>query len=151
MASLSTKTFTIDEALSAAEATALAGRKVLIKGYVYTVASAAAGEAGAATITVSETVQGSPADGEIIYPGEAGAKGRDVYSALFVAADAYGITEIEGGGLQTIIKQLGSAGTADPLNQRATSGWKATHVAEILTDAYMVRVEHTSPYERGAN
>jgi N4-gp56 family major capsid protein len=50
-----------------------------------------------------------------------------------------------------IVKQLGSAGTADPLNQRATQGWKATHVAEILSDLFMVRVEHTTPYERGEN
>jgi N4-gp56 family major capsid protein len=151
VASLSTKTFTIDEVLTAADATALAGRKIIVKGYQYTVASAAAGAAGAATITVSETVQGTPGDGEVIYPGEAGAKGRDVYSTLVLGADAYGTTEIEGGGLQMIVKQLGSAGTADPLNQRATQGWKATHVAEVLSELFMVRVEHTTPYERGAN
>ena len=38
-----------------------------------------------------------------------------VYSTLFMGANAYGVTEIEGGGLETIIKQKGSAGTADPL------------------------------------
>lgn len=151
VASLSTKTFTIDEALSAAEAAALVGRKVIIKGYKYTVASAEAGAAGAATLTVSETVSGSPTDGEVIYPGEAGAAGRDVYSTLILGSDAYGVTELTGGGLENIIKQLGSAGTADPLNQRATSGWKATKTAEILVDNYMVRIETASTFESGAN
>ena len=76
----------------------------------------------------------------------AGASGRDVYSTLIIGADAYGVTEISGGGLQHIVKQLGSAGTADPLNQRATAGWKATKVAERLVEAYMVRIETTSTF-----
>lgn len=152
VASLSSKTFTVDEAITAAEATALAGRKVIIKGVPYTVASAAAGAAGAATITVSETVTGSPTDGEIVYPGEAGAKGRDVYATLVMGDNAYGTTEIEGGGLQHIVKQLGSAGTADPLNQRATAGWKATKVAKRLVEEYMVRIETCSTFnDLGAN
>ncbi len=151
VASVAGKVFTIQEALTADDAAKLAGRKILVKGYQYTVTNAAAGAAGAATITVSEDVQGAPAAADVIYPGEAGAAGRDVYSTLFIGADAYGVTEIEGGGLQMIVKQLGSAGTADPLNQRATQGWKATHTAEILSDLFMVRVEHTTPYERGEN
>lgn len=64
-----------------------------------------------------------------------------VHSTLILGADAYGITSIEGGGLTNIVKQLGSAGSADPLNQRSTSGWKAIHVAKILVEEYMVRVE----------
>jgi N4-gp56 family major capsid protein len=151
VASVSSKTFTIDEALTAGDATALVGRKLIIKGYLYTVASAAAGAAGAATITVSETVAGSPTDGEVIYPGEAGAKGRAVYSTLIMGADAYGTTELTGGGLEFIVKQLGSAGSADPLNQRATTGWKATKVAELLTDGYIVRVETASTFDEAAN
>lgn len=65
-----------------------------------------------------------------------------VLGSLFIADGAYGTTDITGGGLETIIKQLGSAGSADPLNQRSTVGWKATKTAEILVEAYMVRVEH---------
>lgn len=151
VASLSSKTFTIDEALATAEAAALVGRKLVVKGYLYTVASAVAGAAGAATVTVVENVSGTPGDGEIIYPGEAGAKGRDVYSTLFVGADAYGTTKVTGGGLQTFVKQLGSAGTADPLNQRATVGWKAVKTALILVQDFMVRVETASTFEAGPN
>lgn len=69
-----------------------------------------------------------------------------VFGTLFLADGAYGVTEITGGGLQTIIKQLGSAGVADALNQRSSVGWKATKTAEILVDAYMVRVEHKSAF-----
>jgi N4-gp56 family major capsid protein len=78
--------------------------------------------------------------------GTAVASSRDVYSTLILGADAYGVTEVTGGGLQHIVKQLGSAGTADPLNQRATAGWKATKVAERLVEAYMVRIETCSTF-----
>ena len=74
------------------------------------------------------------------------ASARDVYSTLILGADAYGVTEITGGGLEHIVKQLGSAGTADPLNQRATAGWKATKVAERLVEAYMIRIETCSTF-----
>ena len=66
-----------------------------------------------------------------------------VYGTLVLGADAYGITSINGGGIETITKQLGSGGTADPLNQRATMGWKMNKTAKILDDTRMVRIEHT--------
>ena len=69
---------------------------------------------------------------------------KDVYSTLILGDDAYGVTEITGGGLQHIVKQLGSSGSADPLDQRATCGWKATKTAEILVPQYMVRIETTA-------
>jgi N4-gp56 family major capsid protein len=69
-----------------------------------------------------------------------------VFGTLFIAEGAYGTTDITGGGLETVIKQLGSAGTADPLNQRSSVGWKATKTAEILIEAYMIRVEHKSAF-----
>lgn len=69
-----------------------------------------------------------------------------VFGTLFIADGAYGTTEITGGGLRTIIKQLGSAGVADPLDQRSSVGWKATKTAEILVPAYLMRVEHKSAF-----
>ena len=63
-----------------------------------------------------------------------------------IGANAYGVTEIEGGGLKTIIKQLGSAGTSDPLDQRSTIGWKAFHTAERLVENYMIRIESASSF-----
>lgn len=77
----------------------------------------------------------------------AGASGRDVYSTLILGADAYGVTELSGGGLQHITKQLGSSGAADPLNQRATAGWKATKTAERLVEQYMIRIETVSSFD----
>ena len=68
-----------------------------------------------------------------------------VFSTIFLGEGAYGVTEITGGGLETIVKQKGSSGTADPLNQRSSVGWKALKTAEILVDNYMVRVESMSP------
>ena len=67
-----------------------------------------------------------------------------VFGTLIMGEGAYGVTEITGGGLQTIVKQKGSAGTADPLDQRSSVGWKAVKTAEILIPAYMVRVESYS-------
>ena len=74
-----------------------------------------------------------------------------VYSTLILGENAYGVTEIEGGGLEHIVKQLGSAGTSDALNQRATVGWKATKVAERLVEQFMVRIESKSSFEGAAN
>ena len=67
-----------------------------------------------------------------------------VFSTIFLGEGAYGVTEITGGGLQTIVKQKGSAGTADPLDQRSSVGWKAIKTAEILIENYIVRVESKS-------
>ena len=87
-----------------------------------------------------------------IYTGEENdcPEGLAVFGCLFLADGAYGVTEIQGGGLQTIIKQLGSAGTADPLNQRSTVGWKAMKTAEILMEPYLFRVECCSEFSAEA-
>lgn len=79
-----------------------------------------------------------------IYTGDGCPAGLAVFGTLFLADGAYGVTEITGGGLQTIVKQKGSAGTADPLDQRSTVGWKAIKTAEILIQDYIVRVESCS-------
>ena len=145
--SYAAKVVTVNEAISAAEAAALAGRLVIIEGQLCEVASATAAAAGSATITLKDAPAADPAASNTVYPGEAGAKGRNVYSTVIVGADAYGTTELTGGGLQHIVKPLGSAGAADPLNQRGTVGWKATKVAERLVEAYMIRVETASTFD----
>lgn len=76
--------------------------------------------------------------------------GLAVFSTLFLGSDAYGVTEVTGGGLETIIKQKGSAGTSDPLNQRSTVGWKGMRTAEILVQPYLVRCESCSTYSATA-
>lgn len=61
------------------------------------------------------------------------------YSTLILGSNAYGVTEISGGGLEHIVKQLGYGD--DPLNQRASVGWKATRAVEILVPQYMISIE----------
>lgn len=80
---------------------------------------------------------------------KAGASNQDVYATLVLGTNAYGTTNIEGGGLETIVKQLGSGGTEDPLNQRGTAGWKATKTAVRLVEQFMVRVETGSSFSDG--
>jgi N4-gp56 family major capsid protein len=65
----------------------------------------------------------------------------DVYSSLVLADSAYVVAEYEGGGLQTFLKPVGSAGSADPLNQRGTNGWKFTLAVARVVEEYMIRVE----------
>ncbi|MGN1306827.1 MAG: N4-gp56 family major capsid protein [Faecousia sp.] len=79
-----------------------------------------------------------------VYTGTGCPTGLAVFGSLFFGEGAYGVTEIEGGGLETIVKQKGSAGTADPLNQRSSVGWKALKTAELLIPNYLVRVESCS-------
>lgn len=66
------------------------------------------------------------------------AAGGKAHCAYFFAKDAYGSTH-EKGNVETIWKNKGSGGTADPLEQRSTAGWKGHHVARILTEEWMVR------------
>ena len=65
----------------------------------------------------------------------------DVYAIMIFADNAYGITELRGMGLKTYYKAPGSAGTADTLDQLSSDGWKATTVAKILNDNFMLRLE----------
>nr|DAR06189.1 MAG TPA: major capsid protein [Caudoviricetes sp.] len=77
--------------------------------------------------------------------------GVSVFSTLVIGKNAYGTTEVEGGGLQHIVKPLGSSGAADPLDQRSTVGWKALKTAVLLVQQYMVRIESSaSQYSKAA-
>jgi N4-gp56 family major capsid protein len=71
-----------------------------------------------------------------------GSGGADVYGTLIIGADFYAQSRIAGEAMKNIIKPLGSGGSSDPLDQRQTSGWKATFVATRLNEAFAVRIEH---------
>ena len=73
-----------------------------------------------------------------------------IYGTLVLAENAYGVTSLQGGGIETIVKQLGSGGTADPLNQRSTAGWKLNKTACILEQSYMVRIESAASFGASA-
>lgn len=66
-----------------------------------------------------------------------------VGQTLVFGKNAYGVIELEGGNLKSIIKPRGSAGTSDPLDQISTVGWKVDgFAAKILQPMWMVRIEH---------
>jgi N4-gp56 family major capsid protein len=66
----------------------------------------------------------------------------DVHCAMILGKDAYGVVDIEGSSKPSIfVKPLGSAGTADPINQIATVGWKACFTAVRLNELAMLRLE----------
>lgn len=72
----------------------------------------------------------------------AGASGIDVHCAIIMGADAFGMVDIGGQSKpQTIVKPLGSAGVADPLNQRSSVGWKCMFTAKILQELAILRLE----------
>ena len=84
-----------------------------------------------------------------IWTGTGCPTGLAVFSTLVLGAHAYATTELEGGGMQHIVKQLGYGD--DPLNQRASVGWKATQTAERLVEQYMIRIESVSTYSASAS
>lgn len=63
--------------------------------------------------------------------------GGSNYVIPIFGSDAYGVTELTGGAASNIVKGHGSAGTADPLGQRATSGWKLFMTSAILNPKFM--------------
>ena len=100
------------------------------------------------TVTLKETA--SLTADAIVYSEDAGAldsqtkTAMDVHSTLIFGKDAYGVVDVAGSGaLQIIIKPHGSAGTQDPLDQRATVGAKvAAYTAVILNELWLLRIEH---------
>lgn len=77
-----------------------------------------------------------------IWTGSGCPAGLAVFGTLVLGAHAYATTELEGGGMQHIVKQQGYGD--DPLNQRSSVGWKAVKTAERLSEQYMVRIESCS-------
>ena len=76
------------------------------------------------------------------------ANAAKVFITLVLGAGAYATTFAQGLGLEHIVKPLGAGD--DPLNQRATAGWKATKVAMRLKEQNMVRIESMSPTWSGS-
>ena len=57
-------------------------------------------------------------------------------------AKPYGITSLKGAKPRVIVKPAGSAGTADPLDQISTVGWKMDGFGvKMLQPEYAVRIE----------
>lgn len=72
----------------------------------------------------------------------AGASGADVASVIVLGQYAYGVTSLKGAKPRVIVKPAGSAGTADPLDQISTVGWKMDGFgAKLLQPEYAMRIE----------
>jgi N4-gp56 family major capsid protein len=93
-----------------------------------------------------------------------GASSCTPYSMLFIAKEAYGYVgmagitpdELDAPGMgewevntmkevrpvEIIVKQLGSSGALDPLNQRATIGWKMSLATSVLNSTWIRNLEH---------
>lgn len=59
----------------------------------------------------------------------------DSFKLPVIGKNAYGIVNLSAGNAHTIVKPFGHGD--DPLNQRATSGWKSMFVSRILNDNFM--------------
>ena len=72
----------------------------------------------------------------------AGSGGADVASVIVLGQYAYGVTSLKGAKPRVIVKPAGSAGTADPLDQISTVGWKMDGFGvKLLQPEYAVRIE----------
>ena len=90
----------------------------------------------------SATIALKPCGGGAVPAGES--KGIPVYSTLVYGQNAYGSVELGGTGrnVQIIIKEPGSSGSLDPLNQLGSVGWKVNGFCSvILQDDFIVRIE----------
>lgn len=134
----SSTTVNVDETLTAA--TPSTAIPVYIDGVANTITKIEriSGSDTGSKLTIGTAIT-SLAVGDLVCGKGAGADGSAVFGVVFLGKGAVGKTELEGGGLQTIVKPLGAGD--DPLNQRATIGWKATHVAKRLNELYMIRAE----------
>lgn len=75
------------------------------------------------------------------------ADGIAAYSCLFFGKGAFKTLDVANLGAQIIVKEKGSSGAADPLNQRGTIGWKIPMFgAKIVIQDYLLRVECGSSF-----
>jgi N4-gp56 family major capsid protein len=72
-----------------------------------------------------------------------GALGIDVHATIVIGKDAYGIAALSGQSMvEFYVKPVGSSGSADPLNQRGSVGWKVSEKTAILNNSRLIRIEH---------
>jgi N4-gp56 family major capsid protein len=65
----------------------------------------------------------------------------DIYSIFAVGQQAVAGVSLSGGNGGIIRKSLGSAGTADPLNMKATVGWKQYDARAILNQNFLAELQ----------
>ena len=68
---------------------------------------------------------------------------QDISLSLVFGKGAYHVTRIAKSDVEIFIKPLGSSGSLDPIDQRASIGWKAKKGAVIVQPTYMFRYEYS--------
>lgn len=63
-----------------------------------------------------------------------------VYSSFMLGQEAYGVVRLGAKEAEFIVKPLGSSGTADPVNQRGTVGYKYPFATRILNDNWITQI-----------
>ena len=130
------KVITFDGGTVAADA--LIGRKILVGTVLCEVV-----DNDTTTITVKDNVN-NIADNTVIYPGEGGAAGCAVYGCVFLGRNAFAMADVEGGGMEMIIKSPEEAG--GPLNQFGTVGVYFETGGGVQYEERLLRVECGSYY-----
>ena len=135
----------VQETITADDAAAITG-SVWIDNVSYAISSVTAGMNGEAYITLTDDISEAFIETDMkVYPGGGGADGKPVYSTIILGKNAFGTSGDKT--VEIINKSLGSAGTADPLNQRGTVGWKGYHFCKILEQTKMLRIESLASVE----
>lgn len=134
-----TKTIVLNRALNDDEADALVAAGVVsVNGNKLEVESARGNQ-----IVLSGAVGTAPAAGNAVAIVGPGADGAPVASTLVFGRDAYGTVTMDNANVQIIVKPAGSAGTADPLNQASTVGWKVNGFGtKLLEPGWLVQILH---------
>ena len=68
----------------------------------------------------------------------------DVYTIMIFAEESCASVPLEGMSLENIVHPRGTGGSADPLNQKGTSGWKHTGARIRLQESFSLRLEVTA-------
>ena len=126
------------------------GNKIMIGTTEYTLASSSSYTPSTKTVKLSAAA--SLSANAIVYSTDCGAidgvtkAGVTLHNSLIFGSDAYGVIDVAGSGvLQTIIKPRGSAGTADPLDQRSTVGAKIMgYTAKVLNPLWIINIHHAA-------
>ena len=126
------------------------GNKIMVGSTEYTLASS--DPYTPSTRTVKLTASATLTANDPVYSKDCGAidastkVGVTLHNSLIFGSDAYGVIDVAGSGtLQTIIKPRGSAGTADPLDQRSTVGAKVMgYTAKVLNPLWIINIHHSA-------
>lgn len=71
-----------------------------------------------------------------------GSGGANVYGIMIFGQNALGATNAAGTDeYKLIVKEVGSAGADDPLDQRGSVGWKSWQAPIVLNNSFMTRIE----------